>query len=243
METLNPWVAFVAGLTSFFAPCVVPLAPVYISYVTGASIDSLKEKGHRRYVLEAFISSLFYVLGFSLIFVLLGAAAAGVGVVLRQNAYFIQRIGGVLIIIFGLDFLGVIKLPVFYKLQPKVTPHLGAYKYLKAFLLGIVFAFTWSPCVGGVLGSVLALAAVSASLPIGATLLLFYSIGISVPFVIFSLILSSLPKYVHIISKYSRYFTTVSGLLLVLLGILLFTDTYKYLNAYIFNLGRALGFL
>lgn len=243
MLDLNLPVAFGAGVISFFAPCVVPLLPAYVGYVTGVSAQDLKDKGYKPFRQKLITSSLLYILGFSLVFVALGTAAASVGSVLRRYDFIIQRVGGLIILILGLEFAGIFHLPFLARERkfrlPAWTNNLGL---LRAFFVGLIFATAWTPCVGAVLGSILALAAVSGTALKGAGLLFVYSLGISVPFMIVSLTLASAPKYLGFISRHIGIIAKVAGVLLALLGFLLLTDTYKYLNSILFDIAFKLGY-
>jgi cytochrome c-type biogenesis protein len=243
MNELNYWLAFSAGLISFFAPCVVPLFPAYIGYITGVSIKDLEVFGFKPYFKKLLLSSIFYILGFSIVFVLLGTAAVTVGMTLRRYDFLIQRIGGLIILILGLEFAGILNLPFLARQRqfnlPTWTQSLG---YLRAFFVGVVFATAWTPCVGAVLGSILTLAAVSKTVLTGASLLFVYSLGISVPFLIVALTLASAPKYIGFISRYVGVISRVAGIILAILGLLLLTDTYKYLNAWLFDIAFKLGY-
>lgn len=243
MFDINLPIAFVAGLISFFAPCVVPLLPAYISYVTGVSLNDLKGGQYNKFVKKILFSSIFYILGFSIIFVLLGTAASGVGIIFRRYDYIIQRVGGLIILILGLEFSGIINIPFLaFQKQFKLPDWVDKLGYFRAFFIGIVFATAWTPCVGAVLGSILALAAISGTAVKGATLLFTYSLGISIPFLIVSLTLAWFPRYLSFVSKHIGVISKVAGLLLALLGILLLTDTYKYLNSWLFEIAFRLGY-
>ena len=236
-------IAFGAGVVSFFAPCVIPLLPAYVGYVAGVSLKDLELYGYKPYFKKLLISSIFYILGFSIIFVLLGSAAATVGVSLRRYDFLIQRVGGAVILILGLEFAGILNLPFLARQRqfslPAWVQNLG---YFRAFFVGVVFAVAWTPCVGAVLGSILTLAAVSKTVLTGATLLFVYSLGISVPFLIVALTLASAPKYLGFISRHIGIIAKVAGLILAILGLLLLTDTYKYLNAWLFDIAFKLGY-
>ena len=243
MVELNYLVAFSAGLISFFAPCVVPLLPAYIGYITGVSLNDLKTFGYKPYFKKLLLSSIFYILGFSIVFVLLGTAAATIGMNLRRYDFLIQRIGGLIILILGLEFAGILNLPLLARQKefalPSWTQNLG---YLRAFFVGVVFATVWTPCVGAVLGSILTLAAVSKTVLTGASLLFAYSLGITVPFLIVAVSLASAPKYLGFITRYIGPISRIAGLLLAVLGILLLTDTYKYLNSWLFEIAFKFGY-
>lgn len=244
MFNLNFPLAFSAGLVSFFAPCVIPLLPAYIAYVTGVSLEDLKLRGYGPYIKKILASSLFYILGFSLVFALLGTAAGGLGVSLRRYDALIQRVGGLVILLFGLEFAGILKIPLLareFKLKlPPWTNRLGSFR---AFFVGLVFATAWTPCVGAVLGSILTLAAVTETALGGAVLLFVYSLGISLPFLIASLALASLPKYLKAFTKHLGTISKTAGIFLAVLGLLLLTDTYKYVNSWLFTLAFKLGYV
>lgn len=235
--------AFFAGVVSFFAPCVVPLLPAYIGYVTGVSVKDLKEHGYAQYRKQMLISSILYILGFSLVFTILGTAAAGLGGAFRGYGGTIQIIGGLAMIVFGLDFAGIIHINVLGTQRkfnlPNWVEKLG---YLRAFFLGLVFAVAWTPCVGAVLGSILALAAISGTATSGALLLFVYSLGISIPFLLVSMSLAQAPQYLKSFNKHIGKVSKVAGIILALLGVLLVTGTYGYLNSFLFDIAFKLGY-
>lgn len=235
--------AFSAGLVSFFAPCVIPLLPAYVAYVTGVSLEELKNKGYAPYIRKILTSSLFYILGFSLIFTLLGTASAGVGISLRRFGTPIERVGGALILVLGLQFAGILNLPFLareYKF--KVPAVVNGFGNFRSFFIGIVFALAWTPCIGAILGSILSLAAVTKTASGGASLLFIYSLGISIPFLIASLSLASLPKYLKVFRKRINTISRISGILLAILGLLLLTNTYGYVSSWIVALALKLGY-
>lgn len=236
-------IAFGAGLVSFFAPCVVPLLPAYVGYVVGVSANELKEKGYASFREKIITSSLLYILGFSIVFVILGTAAASVGAGLRRYDYLIQRIGGLIILVLGLQFAGLFYLPFLTKTKqfqlPAWTNKLG---HARAFFVGLVFATAWTPCVGAVLGSILTLAAVSGTVTTGAVLLFVYSLGISLPFLVVSLTLASAPKYLSFINKHIAAISRAAGIILAILGWLLLTNTYRFLNSWLFEMAFKLGY-
>jgi cytochrome c-type biogenesis protein len=243
MFNINLPVAFIAGLVSFFAPCMIPMLPAYVGYVTGVSLNDLRKWGYKTFRTKLVLSSIFYILGFSIIFVLLGTAAAGIGTIFRRYDLLIQRAGGLIILTLGLEFSGILKLPFLAKERnlsfPRWANKLG---YFRAFLIGIIFAASWTPCVGAVLGSILALAAVSQTVIKGAILLFVYSLGISVPFMLVSLTLVSAPKYLRFLSRHVDVVARVAGLLLAILGILLLTNTYRFLNSWLFRVAFCVGY-
>jgi cytochrome c-type biogenesis protein len=189
------------------------------------------------------VSSLFYIFGFSVVFVLLGSAVASLGAVLRTYDHVIQRVGGLIILILGLEFAGFLNFPFLARARQFALPTwVNKLGELRAFVIGLVFATAWTPCVGAVLGSILALAAVSGTALRGATLLFVYSLGISIPFLIVSMTLMAAPKYLKIINKHVGKISKGAGIILALLGLLLLTDTYKYLNSWLFETAFKFGY-
>ena len=243
MPDINIPIAFAAGLVSFFAPCMVPLLPVYVAYVTGVSIQDLKQYGYKPFLKKLLLSSVFYILGFSVIFMLLGIAAGGLGVFLRHYDRIIQAVGGVIIIFLGLDFAGIFKIPfIAVQKQFKLPSWADKLGYLRSFLIGVIFATAWTPCVGAILGAILTLAAVSGTVFKGALMLFVYSLGISVPFMIVSLTLVAAPRYLSFISRRINVISKIAGVLLIVLGVLRLTGTYKYLNYWLFEVAFKFGY-
>ena len=235
--------AFWTGVVSFFAPCLLPLLPAYVGYIAGVSFEDLKNGKGITFSKNIFLSSLFYILGFSVIFVILGTAAGSIGVFFRRNDLFIQRLGGLIILIFGLQFSGLVNIPALAKERRLKLP-IWANKlgYVRSFLVGVIFATTWTPCIGAVLGSILTLAAISATAVKGAALLFVYSLGIALPFLLVSFGLALAPRYISFISKRMAVISRVTGIILVVLGVLLLTNTYRYLNGWLFDLAYRLGY-
>jgi len=253
MQQLNFLVAFSSGLLSFFAPCVVPLLPAYVGYVSGVGLKELQQEGGvKRYRKKLIISSIMYMLGFSIIFVILGTTAAGLGLVLRQYDAWIQRAGGVLVMLFALSFMGLFKIPGLSGLkQLKLPVWAEKLGYGRAFLVGVVFATAWTPCVGAVLGAILTLAATTQMAGTGAVLLFVYSLGISVPFMIISLTIAHAPVVLGVITKHLEKVTKIAGVLLFIIGFLLFNNTvglisdkltYNRLNSWLFEIAFKFGF-
>lgn len=229
---VNIFIAFFSGLVSFFAPCVIPLFPAYVSYITGISVQELKNQSQPKWFRsKIFWSSVCYILGFSLIFVLLGTAAGGIGLAIRHHTVWIQRVGGLLIVAFGLHLLGILPLPWFDQSNKVTVPKwLDGLGYARAFVIGIIFATTWIPCIGAVLGAILTMAAISATALSGAILLFFYSLGISVPFLLLAVTIAHSGKFLKGINKYLPLLTKISGAILVIVGLLLFNNTLKLIS-------------
>ncbi|MGH2807269.1 MAG: cytochrome c biogenesis CcdA family protein [Actinomycetota bacterium] len=214
-------IAFLAGVVSFLSPCVLPLVPGYLSYMSGFAEG--RQQGDR--TLPPWLAAGVFVLGFTLIFVALGATATLLGSLLRDNQRLLSQISGVLIIALGLVFMGVIKVPFLYReARFHPTPRAGVWGSL---VLGGAFAFGWSPCIGAVMGAVLAMAAGqggSGGVAEGAGLLAVYSIGLGVPFILAGLGMARLTSALHWFRKHMRTVNVASGALLVIVGILFVTN-------------------
>lgn len=217
MAEITIFVALFAGLLSFLSPCILPIIPGFIAYLSGTSADG---KISRK---ESFLNSLFFVLGFSLIFALLGVllntALSGSSLTIKT---WLGRIGGLIIIFFGLHVLGLLKIPFLqseHKLAVKTT---FKNTYITSFIFGASFAVGWSPCVGAILGSVFALAVSNPG--IAFVLLMAYAIGLGLPFLLVGLFTEKALKLINKSQTFLKYFNSIVGTLLVILGILVFTD-------------------
>jgi cytochrome c-type biogenesis protein len=225
--TLGLFVAFAAGLLSFLSPCVLPLVPSYIGFLTGMS---LPEMGGRRRV--ALGHALLFVLGFSLVFVLLGASATALGRALNYYQIWLQRIGGLLIIGFGLVCLSVIKVG-FLSQERRVQVEQKPAGYLGSALVGMAFGAGWTPCIGPVLGAILGLAATSQDLGRGMLLLAAYSAGLAVPFLIAAVALDSFLGWFQRFRRYLPWVMRVTGVLLIFMGVLMVTGEFTRLAGWL----------
>lgn len=224
---LGLFVAFVAGLLSFLSPCVLPLVPSYIGYLTGMTLPEVS--GRRR---PALVHAILFVAGFSLIFILLGASATALGRALNQYQVWIQRVGGVLIIGFGLVCLGVVRAD-FLMRERRVQMEEKPVGYLGSMLVGMAFAAGWTPCIGPVLGAILGLAATSNDLARGTLLLVAYSAGLAVPFLLAALALESFLGWFQRFRRYLPWVMRVSGALLVFVGVLMVTGEFTRLAGWL----------
>lgn len=265
--------AFLAGVLSFLSPCVLPIVPAYLSYISGVG-SAEPEKEKKPINLKVFISSLFFVAGFSVVFVALGASATFIGNLLQEYQNWIRIVGSGFVIFFGLHFAGAffwkhfpkalvgvgILIPVSYLLRVidreevlgllvaygivaflyLIKAHEFLYRQLKleakaevssfgAFLIGVFFASGWSPCIGPVLGSILMLASQQETVSKGALLLLAYSIGLGIPFLLAGLLFSAFLNFVRSFSRFFKYVEIVGGVLLITLGLLLALDKLSLL--------------
>jgi cytochrome c-type biogenesis protein len=231
-QDVSALIAFSAGLLSFVSPCVLPLVPSYITYITGVSFKDLSEGESKRRLRWLTVShSLLFISGFSVIFVLMGASASYLGQVLVQYQSWIMKVGGVLIIILGIHFTGLISIP-FLQMERRFELKKKPFGYVGSFLVGVVFAAGWTPCVGPILSTILLYASTSKSFTTGVVLLAFYSMGLGIPFFIASLAINSFLSAFDKIKRYLRVVTIVSGIFLVIIGILLLTDLFTTLNNY-----------
>jgi cytochrome c-type biogenesis protein len=228
-ESLGLTISFTAGLLSFLSPCVLPLIPSYVTFITGMSLEDAQAHDARR---TALVHSLLFIAGFSAIFILLGATATAVGRVLLAYEEWITRIGGALIVVFGLYMLGVFT-PSFLSTERRVHLANKPVGYLGTVLVGIAFGAGWTPCLGPILGSILTLAAPSGDLGRGILHLSLYSLGLAVPFLLSALLLR------HFMTFFTRFRTKmvwvmrIAGALMVLVGLLLVTDQFTRLAGYL----------
>ena len=223
------FIAFVAGLISFLSPCVLPLIPGYISYISGSSLNELIENKN----INLFPIFLF-TLGFSIVFIVFGAASTFLGQVLLQNSYELRIAAGLIIIIFSLQIIGVINLKFLNyekRIQTKTNSH-----FYSPILIGMAFAFGWTPCIGPILGSILVLAATEENINKGIMLLISYSIGLALPFILsgyliqrFLIFSKNFKKNINIVSK-------SGGIILLITGILILTNQLQALGYYLLNI-------
>jgi len=217
-ESLTILVAFTAGLLSFLSPCVLPLVPSYVTFITGLGLEDVSRA--RR---TTFIHALLFVLGFSFIFISLGAGATAFGQLMLAYRGWIAKIGGVLMIVMGLWMLGVLQIA---SLQQERRVHLTdkPLGYLGTVVVGIAFGAGWTPCLGPTLGAILALAATQSELSKGITMLAFYSAGLAVPFLLAALLLERFKSHLGTVNR-------VAGVLLIIVGVLMFTGWFERLAA------------
>ncbi|MFH1407493.1 MAG: cytochrome c biogenesis protein CcdA [Patescibacteria group bacterium] len=215
--------ASVAGSLSFFAPCILPLIPPYFAWLLGVSQEDLPSKNVK---LRLFTHSLFLVLGFSIIFILLGASASKLGQILIPYRLLVQKIGGLIIIFFGLEFIGVLKMFKNHQVDLIKKVFSKFNHQTSSFMVGLTFAFAWVACFSPILGSILVLSSFQGTLTQGVILLSFYSLGLAIPFLLTSLFLGFVMERTKFFAKITKWINLSSGLILIILGILLFTDNF-----------------
>ncbi|MBA1334788.1 MAG: DsbD domain-containing protein [Firmicutes bacterium] len=220
MGDITGIIVFIEGMATFLSPCILPLLPIYISYITGYSMEELEEGGWARKS-YALYNAVFFVLGFSVVFILMGLSASAIGRYLAINRVLMRRISGIMIIAMGLFISGVLRIPFLEADKRFRFKGLGG-KGITSFIMGAAFGFGWTPCVGPILGSVLMLAGASATIDKGVTLLAVYSLGLGVPFLLSAAVIDRFAKGLDLISPYLSKIKLVSGILLIIMGIMVF---------------------
>ena len=219
MEDVSLLVAFGAGIAAFISPCVLPLVPVYLASVCGPEI---LEPATDRRRLPIFLHTLSFVIGFSLVFVILGAIAGLAGFAISSHSL-VLKIGGSLLIAFGLFLLASLKFP-WLNYEKRLAPRLGATTgYLRSFIIGAIFSIAWTPCVAGLLGSALGVALTSGSAGQGAYILAIFSLGLGLPFLVAGIAFDFIRPILRRIHRYSTWSYIIGGLLLIIIGILILT--------------------
>lgn len=241
MLEISLFSAFIAGILSFISPCVLPLVPVYISFMSSKAIY---KKANLKFSdrLYLFINSLFFVAGFSIVFIILGSTATFIGQLLKSYSGIISRAGGVIIIIFGLHYIGLFRIP-FLNIEKRFDiPASLKIGYLGSFMIGVVFSFGWVPCVGMILSGILLIASRLETLLQGILLLGVFSIGMGIPFILSSIFISFFSNFLRRLNKHLNIVSIISGIFLILIGIVFVTDSMikviGYLSKYIPFLNR-----
>ncbi len=220
-------VAFTAGLLSFLSPCVLPLIPSYVGFLTGLTLEELDVRRG-----TALVHALWFVAGFSIIFVALGATASALGVLLLQSQVWLARVGGIVVVLFGLYLLGVLR-PGFLMRERKLQLARKPLGYVGSTFVGMTFGAAWTPCIGPILGAILTLAAAQASVAHGSVLLAVYSLGLAIPFVVTALLLDRFLVWFRRFRPYLAWVERITGILLILLGLLLLTDRFTLIAGWL----------
>lgn len=239
METNLIIPAFIAGLLTFIAPCTLPLIPTYLGFISGASMEDLKDaKKSKQIRLKIFLNGAAFIIGFSFVFITLGTLVAFVGsAFLASYRFWLTKIGGIFVIIFGLFMLNILKIPFLAKeWRPKTPAIFERGKPTNSFVLGSAFAFGWTPCIGPVLGSILFIASTSATALQGASLLSIFSLGLAIPFLLVALGIGSAGHFITKIDRFLNIVSVIGGIFMIILGVLLFTDNMALLIPYIFRI-------
>ncbi|OQY19538.1 MAG: cytochrome C biogenesis protein [Desulfobacteraceae bacterium 4572_35.1] len=233
------WIAFSAGLLSFFSPCVLPLIPSFITYITGISFGELKQDHPSSKIRWQVAShSLAFILGFSVIFISLGAiaglASASIRTFMEEGLIWLQRGGGIMVFLFGIHMTGLFHFGVLLG-DKRVTVHNKPSGYIGSFVVGLAFAAGWTPCIGPILGAILALAAgTSNDTTRSIALLSVYSAGLGIPFLISGLLFHSFLNFFNRFKKHIRLIEIITGALMIVVGILLFFNLFSDLSSYLY---------
>ena len=231
-----PIAAFVAGLLSFLSPCVLPLVPGYISLISGTGVEELRI-GDQRLLRSVLFHSAMFILGFSIVFISLGAVATSVGQLLGQYHRFFVYLAGIVIIVFGLHLTGIFKIKALYA-DKRIHSTSTRSTAIGAFVVGFAFAFGWTPCIGPILATILTFAAEQDTVAKGILLLAIYSAGLAVPFLLTSL---GIDRFLGFYGRFRRHLHTVevaSGVLLIVIGALVLTRHFTVLSGYLSFLNR-----
>ena len=221
---LNGLVSFLAGLLSFLSPCVLGIAPAYVSYISG--VESLEKERKK-----VFIHTILFVVGFSLVFIFMGIGASFLGTFLMKYKIWFNRVAGIIIIIFGLQILGILKIKMFYsekRIQPKKT-----WAKLRSLILGVTFGLGWTPCVGPILGSILLFVSTLGNVLQGGIYLSFYALGLAIPFILLGIGWGHMMSVLRALQKRGHIIEIISGILLVFLGIILMFDQMSAFIAFL----------
>lgn len=232
------FVALLAGVLSFLSPCVLPIVPPYLAYMGGISMGDLTggQKSNRSTV----IAATFFVLGLSTVFIFLGFAASAFGQIFLQQQELFGKIAGAVIIIFGLHFLGVLRIPILYR-EARLDAGDRSGSAFGAYILGLAFAFGWTPCIGPVLGAILSMAAQDASLSRGVLLMTGYAVGLGVPFLLAALFINRAMGIMNRFKKHMDLIEKSMGALLVIVGIMMFTGAFTALSFWLLENIPVLG--
>lgn len=231
-DSITLGISFFAGVASLISPCVLALLPVYVTYLSGITASHSTHNSHSAR-LRVLGNALLFILGFTIIFVAFGLTAFVIGKALLRNQVLLRQVSGIIVIIFGIHTTGLIKIPFLMReARTKVdVPHSSP---TRSFILGMAFAAGWTPCVGPILGSIMALAANLESVTQGGSLLLAYSFGMALPFLLIALFLTRLRGPMRFVQQHNQWVSRITGILLIITGIMLYTNTFTKL-ASMFN--------
>lgn len=232
-ENISILVAFSAGIISFLSPCILPLIPSYLAFITGISLDELSSGDSLKKVRKiVIINSILFILGFSLVFIALGASATFIGKFLSENIRWLEIGGGIVVIILGLHFAGIFRLR-FLEREKKIHLQKKPLGFFGTIIVGMAFGAGWTPCVGPILGAILTMAATTQSITKGIVLLTVYSAGLGLPFLLTGIIIQKFFEYFQSIRKYFKAINLAGGILLIILGLLLLTGYFSALSAFL----------
>jgi cytochrome c-type biogenesis protein len=228
-ETVSNSAAFIAGLLSFFSPCILPLIPAYFTFITGYSIEELTTASQTEIRKKVILSTLAYVMGFSAVFILMGASASYLGGLLQQYSGIIRIIGGILILLLGIHLTGIFHFKAL-DFEKRVHVREKPLHFFGTFLIGMAFAAGWSPCIGPLLGSILIIAGSEDTVLEGIGLLALYSAGLALPFMLMSVFINFLLAFVRKANRFLKFVNPAAGVLLIVIGIFLITNKLHILT-------------
>jgi len=233
LDNVGILTAFAFGLLSFVSPCVLPIVPGYLSFISGISFEEIQGSASQSNLRKRIITNcIFFIAGFSVVFIALGASATVLGQFLQQQLNLLSKIAGVIIIIFGLHMVGVFKIP-FLNYEKRLHTSTKPLGLVGAFVVGLAFAFGWTPCIGPILAAILAIASQQETVGQGIVLLSSYSLGLGIPFLITGL---SITAFYNVFNKLKKYLHTIevaSGAMLIAVGILIMTNYLTILSGYL----------
>jgi len=235
--------ALIAGVLSFLSPCVLPLVPAYLSYISGVSVNELRQHEHatdsvRRHALA---QSLWFIAGFSLVFIALGASATLLGQWLLSHMDILGKIAGIIIVLFGLHYTGIIRIPLLLMDAHFDTGGVNAKHGMGALILGFAFAFGWTPCIGPILGAILAIAGTQSDPMYGIGLLTIYSFGLGIPFLLAALATDAFLRWSQGFKKYLELVEKISGTLLIVVGAMIFLGSFSIVAGWLIEWFPALA--
>lgn len=229
MDNISFILAFSAGLLSFLSPCVLPLIPAYVSYLTGSAVSEINTNKAK---LKLLYKSLGFIIGFTIIFIIMGASISSLGKLFAANQGLFRKAGGIVIIIFGIHTTGLFKIKMLYS-EKRLLPFGEGNKSFSSIFIGMAFATGWTPCIGPILSSILIYAGSMATIGKGIMLLLVYSLGLAIPFLLTAFAIGNFSKYFKKFSKYLPVVSLVSGILMIMMGILVFSNKLAILSRYL----------
>jgi cytochrome c-type biogenesis protein len=234
-------VAFSAGIVSFLSPCVLPLVPAYVSYIAGQPLHGSAPEMNARTRITALVMSAFFVLGFSAVFIALGASATALSRLLLQYRYEANIVGGIVVILFGIFMLGLMRHVTWFHRDLRFHPHLTGGNPLAAFVLGIAFGFGWTPCIGPVLGAILTVSAVQESATGGVGLLSAYALGLGVPFLLVAVFLREVVGKLKVLRHAGRPLQIFAGIVLIVMGAAMVTGKLAVFSYWLLDVFPVLG--
>jgi len=232
-ETIPYTTALIAGLLSFFSPCILPLIPGYFTFITGFSLEELTERTDAEIRRKVILTTVFYVSGFSLVFILMGASASYLGGIISKYDSVIRIVGGIFILIMGIHLMGIFRIP-WLEFDKRIQLNRKSFHLMGAFVIGMAFGAGWSPCIGPMLMSILVLAGTQETVYKGISLLAVYSAGLAIPFLIISVFVNFILSFLKKAIKVVRFVNYAAGALLILVGLALVTNRLALFNSFLY---------